>query len=111
MPNGDELKEVMVRLEKLEKQVSAGGGKASAMAAVSADEVSAYHKVRAALWEDGSCGINETSPCVVQICRNPVCDRVCEIICRVCDTECTCGPCSVWGGRLTNLSRFGNLGG
>ncbi len=108
MPNGEELKEVKVRLQKLEERLASMGG-GSRVAELSADEISAYHKVRTALWEEGSCGINETSPCVVQICRVP--ERICTVICRACDVECTCGPCNVLGGRLTGLTRFGGLGG
>lgn len=112
MPTADDLKEVKVRLDRLEKRVGTVA-KAPKTAELSQEDISAYHRVRSALWEDGSCGINETSPCVVQLCRGPVrvCDLACQRICRACDVECTCGPCNVFDRGVFGGGRFGGLGG
>ncbi len=112
MATADELKKVNVRLERLEKRLDTVA-KAPKTAELSAEDISAYHRVRTALWEDGTCGINETSPCVVQLCRGPIriCDIVCLRICRACDTECTCGPCGVYERASYGGRRFGDLGG
>lgn len=107
------LKEIALRLERLEKSLDTVPRRAP-MPDVSAEELKAYTKVRAALaFEWGSCGINETSPCVVA-CRvpTPLCRPV--PVCRACDFECTCGPCAQCfsgGGAVGGSGRFGGLGG
>ena len=110
MADKDALKEVQLRLERLEDKLStiAGGTRA---AKLSEEEIAAYHRVRTALWEDGSCGINETSPCVLN-CRVSTCRvTICDVICRPCDVECTCGPCNLGNLAVGGLSRFRGLGG
>lgn len=99
-------KDLEVRLERIEKAL--GVGKTPE---VSDDELAAYHKVRTALWEGGSCGINETSPCIVvtSVCRICQVCRAC-VVCRACDVECTCGPCGFGTIQQGGLSRFGGLG-
>ena len=61
----EEMKEVLLRLKCLEDKIGAISATPKAgVAKLTEAEVSAYHKVATALWEDGTCGINETSPCV-----------------------------------------------
>ena len=92
-----EMKELELRLERIEKAVETIAAQRPGLASLSAEEIDVYHKVRSALWEEGTCGINETSPCVIS-CR--VVEKICKVvpipICRICDVECTCGPCSVY---------------
>ncbi len=95
--NDKEMKELELRLERIEKAVETIATQRSGLGSLSAEEINVYHKVRSALWEEGSCGINETSPCIIS-CR--VIDKICKVvpipICRACDVECTCGPCNVY---------------
>jgi len=110
-------KELNLRLERIEKALEVLPRRAAAEE-VSADELRAFVKVRAALgWE--TCGINETSPCIV-VCRTTSICSVCSLcqvcrICRICDVECTCGPCNLCmqggGGPVGGGGRFGGLGG
>lgn len=108
----DTLKELDLRLERIEKAIETLAK--PKMASPSEEDVAAYHRVRSLLWDDGTCGINETSPCVIS-CR--IIDKICRVvpipICRACDVECTCGPCNVFtdlGIMRGGTHRFGNLG-
>lgn len=106
----DSLKELEVRLERIEKAIETLPKASSTV--LSEEDVAAYHRVRTVLWEDGTCGINETSPCVIS-CR--IVEKICQIvpICRICDVECTCGPCNVIGNVSLlrgGLQRFSTLG-
>ena len=108
----DDLKELSLRLERIEKALDTLPRRTSAEE-LTAEEMRAYVKVRAAIGEWGTCGINETSPCVV-VCRQPVVCRTPIPICRFCDFECTCGPCAMCGaggGAMGGGGRFGGLGG
>ena len=105
----DELKEVLVRLDHPEERLGTVVANRST-AALTVDEVHTYHKVATALWEDGCCGINETSPCVFK-CQVLVRERLVPIpIPRKCDVECTCGPCNIATSVLGGGWRFGGLG-
>lgn len=104
----DELKEVVMRLDRLEEKIGTIGRKVN-VSELSAVEVAAYHKVQTAFWEDGTCGINETSPCVFR-CNIVTGGRVIPIP-KACDFECTCGPCNIWGPVLGGGFRFRGLGG
>jgi hypothetical protein len=106
----DALKELSLRLERIEKAIETLPRPTSA--SLSEEDLAAYHRVRNVLWDDGTCGINETSPCVIS-CR--IIDKICRVIplCRICDVECTCGPCNVFadlGVLRGGAFRFGNLG-
>jgi hypothetical protein len=106
------LKELALRIERLEKLLDTAPRR-TPVEEISAEDMRAYLKVRNAFGEGGACGINETSPCIV-LCRQPV--TFCRIpqICRICDFECTCGPCamcSFGGGGIGGGGRFGGLGG
>ena len=109
----NDLKDVLVRLENIEKALSGGGGtvaRKSKVAELSADDIAAYHRVQNAFWDDGTCGINETSPCVFS-CNKVSGKKVVPVI-RICDRECICGPCNIWGsGILSGGGRFGGMGG
>ncbi len=107
-----DLKEVVLRLERLEQTVGAIAV-APKVATVTAEEVAAYHKVNNLMWEDGTCGINETSPCIFRcnvfsqgrLTRIPQ-----ELIPRPCINECTCGPCSYYTPAYAGMARFAALG-
>lgn len=101
------IKDVMLRLERLEAKVGAVKA-APKTSKLSSAEIDAYHKVVTALWEDGTCGINETSPCVFKC--NVVSGGKLIPIPRKCDVECTCGPCNVYGPVFGGAWRFGGLG-
>lgn len=107
-----QLKNMELRLERIEKAIDSIAK--PVVSQLSEDDITAYHRVREVLWEDGTCGINETSPCVVT-CR--IIDKVCKVvpipICKACDVECTCGPCNIWTEFQPNyggLYRFRALG-
>ena len=104
----EELKEVMVRLESLEKKFDTVT-RQTAVSKLSSKDIAAYHKVQVAFWEDGTCGINETSPCIIR-CNLVTGGKVVPIP-KPCDFECTCGPCNVWGMVRGGGWRFGGLGG
>jgi len=106
--SNDVLKDVVLRLESLEQKVGTVARKAK-VSELTAAEVAAYHKVQNAFWEDGTCGVNETSPCVVR-CNFVTGGKVIPIP-KPCDFECTCGPCNVWGPMLGGGFRFRSLGG
>ncbi len=104
----DDLKDVVMRLDRIEKSI---GGRGLKAAALSAADISAYHKVQNAFWEDGTCGINETSPCIFK-CNIITGDKVVPIpFPRQCDVECTCGPCNIFGGGFGGGGRFRGMGG
>lgn len=102
-----ELKDVVVRLERLEEKI-ATVSRTHKVAELSATDLAAYHKVVNAFWEDGTCGINETSPCILR-CNVVTGGRVVPIP-KPCDVECTCGPCNIWGPLLGGGGRFRGLG-
>ena len=102
------LKDIAVRLERLEQSVGTVARRGKA-AELSAEDIAAYHRVQTAFWEDGTCGINETSPCILK-CNVVTGGRVVPIP-KICDFECTCGPCNIWGPVLGGGFRFRNLGG
>lgn len=104
----DDLKDVVVRLRNLEEKVSTIARRHK-VSELSAEEISAYHKVQNAFWEDGTCGINETSPCIFR-CNVITGGKVIPIP-KPCDFECTCGPCNVWGHVAPGAYRFRGLGG
>ena len=103
-----ELKEVLARLESLEAKVGTIS-RPSAAAKLEKADIAAYHKVQLAFWEDGTCGINETSPCIIR-CNIVTGGRIVPIP-KACDFECTCGPCNIWGAVRGGGWRFGGLGG
>jgi hypothetical protein len=100
------LKDVLLRLDRLEEKVGTISA-APKVARLSVEEVAAYHKVVTALWEDGTCGINETSPCVFK-CNVVTGGKVVPVP-RKCDVECTCGPCNVYGPAFGGAWRFSGL--
>ncbi len=104
----DDLKEVVMRLDRLEEKLGTIGRR-SKVAELSAEDVAAYHRVQSAFWEEGSCGINETSPCVFR-CNILTGGKIIPIP-KPCDFECSCGPCNVWGPVLGGGFRFRGLGG
>lgn len=103
-------KELMLRLQRLEERVGLGSRELKA-AKLTAAEIATYHKVESLLWEDGSCGINETSPCVFK-CTVLKEKRLVPVFPRACDVECICGPCDIIGPVIRRgVGRFGGLGG
>ena len=113
----DDLKELALRLERLEEKLDTVG-QAESVAALTEEDIAAYHKVQNAVWEDGSCGINESSPCVL-LCNVFKGGRIVKVKWRRPPiNECTCGPCMLDNlrdlidvGKLNQLQRFGGLGG
>jgi hypothetical protein len=105
----DELKDLELRLENLEKRIGTVSRRPAA-AQLSAADIAAYHKVQVAFWEDGTCGINETSPCILRC--NVFNEGKVIPIPKPCDIECTCGPCNIFSP-LASLAtlRFRGLGG
>jgi hypothetical protein len=103
------MKDLNLRLERVEAKLDALGGEPAVSALTEAD-VAAFHKVQNAFWEDGGCGINETSPCVFR-CNIFKGGKVVPIKVKVCDVECICGPCNIGGGGLGGGIRFRGLGG
>ena len=65
MAASDELKELNVRLKNLEAKLETVSRR-NKVEGLSARDIAAYHKVQPAFWEDGTCGINETSPCILR---------------------------------------------
>lgn len=109
MASEDPLKEVNLRLERLEAKLDTVA-RTPSVSNLTADDIAAFHKVRNAFWEDGSCGINETSPCIG--CNAFVNDRVVKIPIPTPLAECICGPCMCGvGGSFGGIQRFGGLGG
>src|SRR5215203_1713053 len=114
MSNGD-LKDLELRLERIEKAIDTLAKPARSGTALSEADVAAFHRVREVLWEDGCCGINETSPCVISCI---IVDKICKVIPipQPCDFECSCGPCNIFtefgtlNGGLARFSRLGRFG-
>ena len=106
----EEITKLELRIRELEDQLK-GFRTARAPQSLTADEVSAYQKVRGVLAADfgDMCGVNECQqlrPCACYRCY------FCHF-CSRCITECTCGPClACWtGGPLAaGARRFGGLG-
>jgi hypothetical protein len=110
MEGEGELREVSLRLERLEAKLETIGREPS-VSGLTAEDVAAYHKVQNAFWEDGTCGINETSPCVFR-CNILRDDKVLPLPRpKFCDIECTCGPCNLGAGGFGGAVRFRGLGG
>jgi hypothetical protein len=109
MAGDDDLKNLVIRLEKLEAKVETVS-RPNKVTELTAEDIAAYHKVQMAFWEDGTCGINETSPCILKC--NIFTQGVVVPIPKACDRECTCGPCNIFGP-MFNLAefRFRGLGG
>ncbi len=111
----EELKDVLVRLERLEEKIGAISvtSKTPKVSKLTIAEVDAYHKVVSTLWEDGTCGINETSPCVFK-CNVVIGKKVVPIPIpnpTICVNECTCGPCACEYGVIRAAGyRFSGLG-
>jgi hypothetical protein len=105
----DDLKDLQVRLENLEKKIGTVARRAK-VADLTVEDIAAYHKVQSAFWEDGTCGINETSPCILRC--NIINEGKVIPIPKPCDIECTCGPCNIFTplAALAAL-RFRGLGG
>ncbi len=103
-----------LRLERIEKAIETIAKPRRGEVELSEADVEAYHRVRSALWEEGSCGINETSPCVISCV---IVDKICRVVPiplpKPCDVECTCGPCNIFTDLArvyAGLARFGTLG-
>jgi hypothetical protein len=77
---------------------------------VSPEDLATFKRVRQALGE-GTCGINECQPCIIQLCRT-LCS-VCVVcrVCQLCIFECSCGPCGGFATGGGGLSRFEQMGG
>ena len=110
--SSDDMRSMDLRLERIEKAIETLAKPRAGEVSLSEADVEAYHRVREALWEEGSCGINETSPCVISCI---IVDKICRIvpIPKPCDFECTCGPCNYFTeftGIRGGLARFGRLG-
>lgn len=109
----DKFQELNLRMERLEQKLDTVARKPAA-ANISEEELQTYQKVKAAFFgPDGSCGINETSPCVIA-CRVCVIQCIqciqCIVQCVTCDVECSCGPCNIGGFNSVGSNRFGRLG-
>ena len=105
----DELKELRLRVRDLEAKLETVSRR-SAVEDLSEADIEAFHKVQNAFWEDGSCGINETSPCILR-CNIFNAGKVIKIP-KPCDIECTCGPCNIFGPMVNvGALRFRGLGG
>jgi hypothetical protein len=108
------MKSMELRLERIEKAIETIAKPRRTEVSLSDADVAAYHRVREALWEEGTCGINETSPCVISCI---IVDKICRIVPiplpKPCDFECTCGPCNIFsdfGSIRGGLARFWQLG-
>jgi len=109
MATSNELKELTVRLKNLEEKLETVSRRGS-VEALSETDIAAFHKVQAAFWEDGTCGINETSPCILR-CNVFHGGKVIKVP-QPCDIECTCGPCNIFGPMVNvGALRFRGLGG
>ena len=110
MANQGDFREVSLRLERLEQKLERLVEDPS-VSQLTEKDVAAYHKVQNAFWEDGSCGINETSPCVFR-CNIFKGGKVIALPRpKFCDIECTCGPCNLGQGGFGGAVRFRGLGG
>jgi hypothetical protein len=104
MAESEDIKQLNMRIAKLE-QALGGAAKRAQPTDLTADEIKTYRKVLdviAADWGD-FCGINDCFRCIINRCITR-----CITICRRCDIECSCGPCSL--GTLGGIGRFGGLG-
>jgi len=111
-PDVNEIKELQLRIEKLESMLERVGTSRQQPSSLTAEEMAAYRKVRDVIAADFGefCGINDCFRCVVVRCS--LCQVFCDVRCRPCDVECVCGPCGLGGGGFAGgLRRFGNLGG
>ncbi len=106
----DEMKELSLRIEKIEKMLEGIAAERAPAADLTKEEIQAFRKVRDVVAADLDlfCGINDCFRCIIMRCQR-ICDVVCDVICRPCDVECSCGPCNV-GGLRGRVSRFGGLG-
>ncbi len=108
MADRDELRDLDVRLKNLESKLETVSRRNS-VEQLTAKDIAAYHKVQVAFWEDGSCGINETSPCILRC--NVIHQGKVIPIPKPCDYECTCGPCNIFGPMVQFAAqRFRGLG-
>lgn len=110
MGDDDRIERLELEIAELRKEL----GSRREVAAISAEEIKAYLKVRDVIAVDYGefCGINDCFRCI-SICRVCQVCAVCQVcrVCRVCDVECSCGPCNVGGRVESGVSRFGGLGG
>ena len=105
----DNVKRLEARIADLESKLASAGRPQATE--ITADEMKAYRKVRDVIAADWGefCGINDCFRCIIQRCYR--CYTPVPIpIPRVCDVECSCGPCNV-GGLSGGLGRFSGLGG
>jgi hypothetical protein len=109
----DDLRQILTKLEQIENRLNTIERR-RAPEPISAEELQAYAKVRDLVaWSDETtCGINETSPCIIRRCWWFVPPRGAGLcIPQRCDVECVCGPCNIGGGAGGGVGRFGGLGG
>lgn len=101
----DKFTKLEGRIEQLEQSL---GRPQREPVDISADEMSAYLKVRDVIAADYGdfCGINDCFRCHT-FCRICI---VCQICRRFCDVECICGPCNI-GGRGGGVRDFTQFGG
>jgi hypothetical protein len=107
MTDQPDIKELHLRIQKLESMLEQAIAQRSTVADLSKEEIAAYRKVRDVIAADYGdfCGINDCFRC--HIVR---CSTLCDVRCfRPCDIECTCGPCRL-GSIGGNLRRFSSLG-
>ena len=108
MAASDELKDLAVRLKNLESKletVPPRGGRG-----VDGKGHRRLPQGSAGVLEDGTCGINETSPCILRC--NVINQGKVIPIPKPCDIECTCGPCNIYGPMVNAAAfRFRGLGG
>ena len=107
----DDLKELSLRIEKIEKLLEGiAVERAPTATELTEEEIAAFQKVRDVVASDWGkfCGINDCFRCVVVRCQT-VCQIACDVLCNPCDVECSCGPCNI-GGLRGRLGRFSNLG-
>lgn len=109
MAENDNVKRLEMRIAKLEEMIGQMGAR-RAPAEVTAEEIKAYQKVRDVLAADWGefCGINDCFRCIIVRCITR-CIALCDVVCRPCDVECSCGPCNM-GGLGGRLRRFSDLG-
>lgn len=108
----DEMKELSLRIEKIEKMLEGiAAPRAPAATNLTQEEIAAFQKVRdvVSVEFDKFCGINDCFRCIVVRCQT-ICQTVCDVICNPCDVECSCGPCNLGGGLRGRVGRFGGMG-
>ena len=103
------MKELELRLEKIESLLTATASSKTKLENLSEDELKAYKKVRDVIAADWGefCGINDCFRCIIVRCIVQCIS--CDIVCTPCDFECSCGPCG-YGGMQGRVGRFRNLG-